>query len=343
MTADRQSPQALGDEAELTEFMTRPTAAVRQAVAALDGDILILGVAGKMGPTLAELLVRAGARRVIGAARFSDPAARVYLDGVGVETVKVDLLADGALAALPEAPYVLLMAGFKFGATGNETLTWAMNTLLPPLVIERYRGSRIVYVSSGNVYAFTPTDGRGAPEAGELGPIGEYAQSRLGGERLAEYAARKCGTRLLIWRLFYATELRYGIIHDIGWKVWQGEPIDLTMGHVNQIWQGDANAYLARSFPLCDSPPATLNLTGSDVLAVRDLAGRLGRELGRQPVFAGQESPTALLGDATALFARLGRPDTPIDDVVRWMAHWIRCGGRSLGKPTKYESRRGKF
>lgn len=343
MSTASERPERLGSEAELIEYMTRPSPAVTEAVQAADGDFLILGVGGKMGPSLAELMVRAGARRVIGVARFSDPETRAHLDAAGVETVQADLLADGALRALPEAPNVFLLAGFKFGATGNESLTWAMNTQLPPMVVERYRDSRIVYVSSGNVYAFSTVRGAGASEGGDLGPIGEYAQSRLGGERLAEYAARSCGARLLISRLFYATELRYGIIHDIGWRVWQGEPIDLTMGHVNQIWQGDANSYLARSLPLCEQPPAVMNLTGRQVLSVRALAEKMGRELDREPVFVGSESDTALLGDAGELFDSLGEPDTPIGEVVAWMAHWIRIGGCSLGKPTKYESRAGKF
>lgn len=343
MSTSAARPERLESEAGLIEYMTRPSPAVAEAVQALDGDILILGVGGKMGPTLAELLVRAGARRVIGVARFSDAGVRSYLDDVGVVTVRADLLADGGLQGLPDAPYVFLMAGFKFGATGNAPLTWAMNTSLPPRIVERYRDARIVYVSSGNVYAFTSVEGRGAAEDGEVGPIGEYAQSRLGGERLVQYAASAGGARLLISRLFYATEMRYGIVHDIGWRVWQGEPIDLSMGHVNQIWQGDATAYLARSFPLCEQPPAVVNLTGRQVLSVRCLAEHMGRELEREPVFVGQESDTALLGDATVLFDALGEPDTPIDDVVRWMAHWIRLGGRSLGKPTKYESRQGKY
>jgi len=336
-------PEQLESEADLIRQMTSPSDQVKAAVGALDGDVLILGVAGKMGPTLAELLVRAGARRVIGVARFSDTSMRDYLESVGVEPLKADLLDPAGLRDLPDAPFVFMMAGFKFGATGNESMTWAMNTWLPPRVVERYSAAKIVYVSSGNVYAFTPSEGRGALEGGEVGPIGEYAQSRLGGERLVEYAAANTGAQVLISRLFYATELRYGIIHDIGWRVWEGQPIDLTMGHVNQIWQGDANSYLARSFPLCASPPDVLNLTGAQVLGVKEIANQLGEHLGREPVFQGVAADTALLGDATALFERLGPPETPIEDVIRWAAHWIRAGGRSLGKPTKYESRKGKF
>jgi len=330
-------------EEALIDQMTTPSAAVAAAVDELDGDVLILGVAGKMGPTLAELLVRAGAKRVIGVSRFSDQEQQRYLESVGVETVKADLLDEDALASLPEAPYVCLMAGFKFGATGNQPMTWAMNTWLPGEVLQWYPESRIVYVSSGNVYAYTPTEGKGAGEEDELGPVGEYAQSRLGGERIAEHFSREQGTPLVIARLFYATELRYGIVHDLAWKIYQEEPIDLAMGHVNQIWQGDANAYLARLFPLCTSPATVINLTGPEVLGVRRLAQRLGEELGKEPVFAGEEADTALLGDASRLVEQFGEPEIAPEQIVRWVAHWVEIGGRSLGKPTKYESRTGKF
>lgn len=330
-------------EEQLIDQMTTPTAAVVEAVGKLDGDVLILGVGGKMGPTLAELLVRAGAPKVIGVSRFSDEGQRRYLEGVGVETVKADLLDEMALVDLPEAPCIYLMAGFKFGATGNEPTTWTMNTWLPGRVLQRYPESRIVYVSSGNVYAFTPTQSRGAAEGGEVGPVGEYAQSRLGGERVAEYFCREQGTPLAIVRLFYATELRYGIVHDVAWRVFQGEPIDLGMGHVNQIWQGDANAYLTRMFPLCDSPAVVINLTGPEVLSVREIARQVGEVLGRAPVFVGREADSALLGDASRLVEGFGGPDIAPEQIVRWVAHWVEMGGKSLGKPTKYESRSGKF
>jgi nucleoside-diphosphate-sugar epimerase len=328
---------------ELIQQMTTPTPAVEAAVKQLDGDILILGVAGKMGPTLAELMVRAGARRVIGVSRFSDAPQRSYLEQCGVETVRADLLDEAELAALPDAPNVFLLAGFKFGATGNEAMTWAMNTWLPGKVMQRYPESRVVYVSSGNVYAYTPVGSRGAPEGGDVGPVGEYAQSRLGGERVAEFFCQRQGTPLAIVRLFYATEPRYGIIHDLAWRIYHDEPIDLSMGHVNQIWQGDANGYLARSLPLCASPARVINLTGPDVLRVRHLASSLGQALGREPVFVGTEAENALLGDASALVEQLGPPPTSIERIVEWVAHWVQHGGHSLGKPTKYESRSGKF
>lgn len=330
-------------EAQLTDQMTTPSPEVKAAVAKLDGPILVLGIAGKMGPTLAELLVRAGAKAVIGVSRFSNPADRDDLEARGIRTLKCDLLDDQALAGLPDVPYVYLMAGHKFGATGNEPLTWAMNAMVPGKVLQRYASSRVVYVSSGNVYKYTPVTGQGASEKDPVEPIGEYAMSRLGGERLSEFYCKAQGTQLAIVRLFYATELRYGIVLDIAQKIQANMPIDLSMGYVNQIWQGDANAYLAQMFPLCDSPARVINMTGEEVLSVRDLAIALGERLGIDPIFEGSESDTALLGDARALVEELGSPRVPVDTIVDWVAHWVRTGGRTLGKPTKYESRTGKF
>ena len=327
----------------LIDRMTAPSPAVVEAVSELEGDVVVLGAGGKMGPTLAELLVRAGARRVIGVSRFSDAQTRTYLESAGVETVRADLLDEKELFRLPDAPNVLFLAGFKFGATGNTAMTWAMNAWLPGRIMRRYARSRVIYVSSGNVYAYTPVAEGGADEDGEIGPVGEYAQSRLGGERIAEHLCLEQETPLLIVRLFYATELRYGIIHDLGKKIHVGAPIDLAMGHVNQIWQGDANSYLARLFPLCSSPATVLNLSGPDVLSVRSLSGMLGRRLEMEPVFTGRESDTALLGNARRLFGRLGEPEIPPDRIVDWVAHWIRSGGRSLDKPTGYASRTGRF
>ena len=337
------SQSLLDTEEALIAQMTEPSPQVREAVAQMGGDVMILGVGGKMGPTLAELLVRAGASRVIGVSRFSDQGQRDYLEHVGVETVQADLLDEAALAQLPQAPNIYLLAGHKFGATGNEALTWAMNTWVPAQVLRRYPDSRIAYVSSGNVYSFSAATGKGAAETGALGPIGEYAQSRLGGERLAEFLAQQQGTPLVTVRLFYATELRYGIIHDIAWKVYQEEPIDLAMAYVNQIWQGDANSYLARILPLCSSPATVVNMTGAAVLSVRQLAGQLGQLLDREPIFVGEEGATALLGDASHLLEQFGAPEIAPQQIVEWMAHWVRLGGATLGKPTKYESRRGEF
>lgn len=331
------------DEKALIHQMTAPSPEVVKAVSRIDGDIMVLGVSGKMGPTLAELLVRAGARRVLGVARFSDAAQRDALEAAGVKTVKCDLLDDAALRALPDVKHIFLMAGFKFGATGNESMTWAMNTLVPAKVMQRFSGSRIVYVSSGNVYRFSDVKKGGASEIAPLDPIGEYAQSRLGGERMVQFYAARNGTPSVIVRLFYATELRYGIILDIATKVWGRKPIDLSMGYVNQIWQGDANASLARSFPLCESPARIINLTDGDILSVRGIAQQLGEIMGVTPLFEGKECETALLGDATECLKVFGPPSVPPATIVAWVAHWVTQGGKTLNKPTKYESRTGAF
>ncbi len=333
----------IASEAELLDQMTTPTPQVVDAVARLDGDVLLLGVGGKMGPSLAELLVRAGAKKVIGVSRFSDEEQRSYLQGVGVETLSCDLLAPESLKRLPDARHIFFLAGFKFGATGNEDTTWAMNALLPGRVVERYANAQIVYVSSGNVYAYADHLGPGAAEDGALHPIGEYAQSRLGGERIAQYVARVQGTPLLIARLFYATELRYGIIHDIAWKIWTEQPIDLTMGYVNQLWQGEANAYLCRFMPLCESPAGIINLTGREILAVHALAERLAKIMNKTPNFTGAEADDALLGDTTRLCTEFGAPKIEAEQMIEWVAQWVMADGRSLGKPTQYESRSGKF
>jgi nucleoside-diphosphate-sugar epimerase len=335
--------QHIETEAQLIAQMTNPSDAVREAVAKLDGDIMVLGIAGKMGPTLGELLVRAGAKKVIGVSRFSNPSDQEDLKARGIDTLKCDLLDEASLKALPEAPYIYLMAGHKFGATGNERLTWAMNAMVPGRIMQRFPRSRIVYVSSGNVYQYTPVRSSGASEVDPVVPIGEYAMSRLGGERLTEFYSDRNKTPLALVRLFYATELRYGILIDIAQKIHSRTPIDLAMGYVNQIWQGDANAYLAQMFPHCSAPAHVINMTGPDVLSVRALATELGSNMGIPPLFEGSESDTALLGDASKLFGLLGTPQISVKTMMEWVATWVKQGGPTLGKPTKYESRTGKF
>ncbi|MEE3233191.1 MAG: NAD(P)-dependent oxidoreductase [Candidatus Latescibacterota bacterium] len=331
------------DEDELIDFMCEPTDEVRSAVEALDGEILVLGAGGKMGPTLCKLLVGAGAKRVIAVSRFTDPDQKRYLESCGVSTLTVNLLNPTEFDSLPDSPYVFNLAGYKFGGTGNEDLMWAMNGWLPGLVVQRFPKSKIVYVSSGNVYAYTSIKSIGSDEKAPLAPIGEYAQSRLAGERLSQYWSNIQRTPLTVVRLFYATELRYGIIHDLAWKVFSKEPIDLSMGYVNQIWQGDANAYLCRLFSYCSSPATIINLTGPEILSTRILAQQIGEILGIKPIFINLESKDALLGDASYLFNSMGKPYVSIDEIVRWVSGWISNDGRTLGKPTKYESRSGKF
>ncbi len=341
-------PARIDTPEQLDEVLTGPAPEVVEAMRACPGDLLILGVAGKMGPTLAVLARRAMEAagvpgEVIGAARFSDPQVRGWLESHGVRTVAADLLNAGDVARLPEAPHVIFMAGRKFGSTGDEPLTWAMNVLVPARVAERFRDSRIVALSTGNVYPLTPADGRGPTEDDPVGPVGEYAQSCLGRERMFQYFSARHGTPTALIRLNYAIDLRYGVLTDIAGRVAAGVPVELAMGRVNVIWQGDANAAILRCLGHCAAPPLVLNLTGPESHRVRDLAAELGRRLGRSPVFAGQESPDALLSCAGRYVRLFGRPRVPIERMLDWVAHWTRIGGPTLGKPTHFESRDGRF
>ena len=338
-----QSALPIKDEIDLIDRMTTPSSEVVRAVSGIDDGLMILGVGGKMGPTLAQLLVRAGAKRVLGVSRFTDSGQRKGLEAAGVRTIRCDLLDDADLRALPEAGHILLLAGYKFGSIGNEPLMWAMNALVPARVMRRFPEARIVTVSSGNVYGLSDADKAGSKETDPLEPVGEYAQSRLAGERVVQYYGTRNRTPALIVRLFYASELRYGVIVDIATRVWHRRPIDLSVGFVNQIWQGDANACLARSLSLCQTPPGIINVCGPEVLSVRRLAVRIGELMGSEPIFEGQESERALLGDACECVRVFGPPAVSPETLVEWVAHWVMSGGRTLGKPTKYESRTGRF
>jgi nucleoside-diphosphate-sugar epimerase len=301
-----------------------------------------------MGPSLARLARRASVqagtpRRIIGVARFTERGLAEALRADGIETIAADLLDRSALESLPDAPNVVFMAGRKFGSTGAEWLTWAMNTYLPGMVAERFRRSRIVAFSTGNVYPLTTPASGGPTEAHATGPIGEYAQSALGRERLFEHFSAQHGTPVVLLRLNYAIDLRYGVLRDLADKVSSGAPIDLGMGYVNVIWQRDANSAALRAFVHAQSPPLVLNLTGTEILAVRDLARRFGEIFGIEPVFRGVESETALLSNAWRCRDLLGPPQTGIDEMIQWVADWVRLGGRGLGKPTHFEQRDGRF
>ncbi|MBI2679925.1 MAG: NAD(P)-dependent oxidoreductase [Candidatus Solibacter usitatus] len=334
----------ISSEPQLEEFLSAPSETDVQALARLEGDLLILGVAGKMGPSLARRAKRACPRkRVIGVARFSDPAARRKLEEAGVETVQADLLDPGALAQLPSAANVIHMAARKFGSTGNEHLTWAMNTLLPGLVCERFRDSRIVVFSTGNVYPLTPVALGGPVETSPVGPVGEYAQSALGRERICQYYSDRYKTPVTLLRLNYAVELRYGVLLDIGRKVFGRQPVDVTMGYVNVIWQGDANSVALRAFTLAQSPPAVLNVTGPEALSVRSAARRFADRFGMEPVYQGMESDSALLSNAARCHSLLGVPSVTVEQMIEWTADWIASGGATLDKPTHFEVRDGRF
>ena len=337
-------PERFDSIDSLDEFLTRPSAALVATLERVPGDIAILGVGGKMGPTLARLAKRAApSRRVIGVARFSDASVRSGLEAAGVETLACDLLDREALAALPEVPNIVFAAGHKFGATGNPGLTWAMNTHVPALVAERYRGARIVAFSTGNVYALSRIGGQGANEATPASPVGEYAQSCLGRERMFEYFSGKHGTPGRIVRLNYAIDMRYGVIADIAGKVIRGEPVDVTMGHVNVIWQGDANAQVLRALAHCTTPSTPINCTGPETVSIRWLAAELAARMGKQAHVTGQEAETALLSDTTRATALFGYPLVPLGRMMDWVADWVSGGGASFNKPTKFEVRNGAF
>ncbi len=334
--------------AELEERLSRPTAADVSAMAALNGELLILGAGGKMGPSLAALARRAAdqakvEKRIIAVSRFVDDNPRGALSSQNIETIACDLLDPGTLAKLPDARNVIFMAARKFGTTGSAHLTWAMNTYLPGLVAERYRDSRIVAFSTGNVYPLQPVQQGGAVESDPVDPQGEYAQSALGRERMFEYGSHRWGTPVTILRLNYAVELRYGVLADIGQAVFERRPVDLRMGFVNVIWQGDANSGCLRSFAHCQSPPLVLNVTGPETLSVRQVAEEFGRHFSIEPIFEFEESPTALLSNAAKSHALLGCPDVKPSQVVEWIADWIRGDGAMLNKPTHFATRDGKF
>ena len=337
-------PKNFASVDDLDEFLAAPSQALIDDLARAPGDIMILGVGGKMGPTLARLAKNAAPeRRVIGVARFSDPAVKSRLESRGVETIAADLLNRAEIDALPRVPNIIFAAGHKFGATGNPGLTWAMNTVVPALVAESFRESRIVAFSTGNVYPLTSIGRQSASEATPPAPIGEYAQSCVGRERMFEYFSGKHGTPGRIFRLNYAIDMRYGVLADIAGKIKHGKPVDVTMGHVNVIWQGDANAQALRCLAHCTTPTTPINCTGPETLSVRWLAAQLGARLGIEPQVTGQEAATALLSDTTQAAARFGYPSVPMGAMLDWVADWVQAERPSLNKPTRFEVRDGGF
>ena len=338
-------PKRFESVESLEDFMTEPGPELVADLRDVPGDILVLGVAGKMGVTLARLAKRAAPeRRVFGVARFSDRRARAALEEAGVEPIACDLLDGAAVAELPRCPNVVFMAGMKFGATGNEPLTWAMNVHVPALVAQTFAASRIVAFSTGCVYPFVPVASGGATEATPaVPPPGDYAYSCLGRERMFQHFSAVHGTLGRLIRLNYAIDMRYGVLHDVGRKVLQGEELDLTMGHVNVIWQGDANAAALRCLKHATAPTSPLNVTGPETISVRQLAETFGRILGRTPRLTGSESPTGWLKNASLMNAELGYPRVPLLAMIEWTADWLTRAMPTLDKPTHYEVRDGRY
>jgi nucleoside-diphosphate-sugar epimerase len=335
-------------EAELEERLSRPPAAVVKELSRLEGNLVLLGVGGKMGPTLARMARRAldesrSRHHVIGVARFSNPQSRASLEAAGVKTVQCDLLSREEVQKLPDAAAVIFMVGQKFGTTGQEAFTWATNAYLPGLVAERYAPRPTVAFSTGNVYPLVPVKSGGATEETPPGPVGEYAQSALARERMFEYFSRARGTPTAIYRLNYAVELRYGILLEVALKVWEGRPVDLRMGYVNVLWQGDANAIALRMLRSGDSPPLILNVTGPETVSIRELARRMGELLGKPPNLQGSEESTALLSNARKAISQFGPPEVSLEEATQWVAHWVKIGGPTLGKPSHFETRDGRF
>ncbi len=341
-------PEFIDTEELLDEVMTRPSAALIEFAKTLRGPLLILGAGGKMGPTLAVRARRAveaaGCKLdVIAVSRFSDVRARTFLEDRGVRTLNADLLSRDALASLPEAENVIYLVGLKFGTAQNPSLTWAMNTLVPAHVAERFPQSRIVVLSSGNVYPHVPVATGGAMESHPLTPLGEYPNACIARERIFEYFAHKNGTRMVLARLSYAVELRYGVLLDIAQKVWAGERIDAAANRLIWMWLGDANDMILRMLALDDHPPVALNLTCPESLSIRETAQRFARLLGKPAHVTGTESEHAMIANPARACALLGNPPMPLDTLLRWVAHWVGKDGRTLGRPTYFEVRDGKY
>jgi len=329
-------------EERLNELLTCPSDALIEDMECLGGDILVLGAGGKMGPSLCVLARRAG-KRVIAVSRFSEAGEREYLEGSGVETIAADLLDAKQRAALPRIENVIYMAGRKFGTQGQECLTWAMNAGLPAFMAEQYRETRVVVFSSGNVYPMTGTHTKGCTERDAPGPVGEYAMSCLARERAFEYAASVYGARVLIYRLNYATDLRYGVLRDIAENILEGRPVSLRTPCFNVIWQGSANEIALRGLLHAASPAVKLNVTGPEILSVKGTALRLGEMLGKEPIFEGEEGADALLSDASLAMEMFGPPGVTTDTLIEWQGQWLLDGGRGLGKPTHFEERKGAY
>lgn len=341
-------PQRIQTEEQLEEVLTRPRQELVDFITGVKSPLVILGAGGKMGPTLAVLAKRAADAvnyplKITAVSRFSEPNQRRWFEERGIETVACDLLNRHELEKLPDAENVIYLVGLKFGTAKNPGLTWVMNTVVPANVAERYASSRMVVLSTGNVYPLVRVERGGASESDPLTPLGEYSNAAVARERVFQYYAQKHGTPVVISRLNYAVELRYGVLLDIAERVWCGEPIDLTTGYFNCIWQGDANEWIIRLLAEASVPLTTFNMTGPENLSVRDVSSRFGALMGKDVVFEGAESDTALLSSAARLTALLGQPPTDLDLVMKWIADWVRQGGRTLGKPTQFEIRHGNF
>ncbi len=333
---------------ECDDFLSRPTAGVIDSLARLDGPVMIVGAGGKMGPTLSIMAAKAmkaagKSHPVIAVSRFSNATARAVLESSGIQTLSCDLLDRAAVSKLPECPNVIFLAGQKFGTSEGPERTWAMNTLVPANVAERYPASRIVAFSTGCVYSFTTVASGGSREDAPMEPPGDYANSCIGRERIFQFASAERGTPVCLYRLNYAVDFRYGVLLDVAQKVRDGVPIDVSMGHVNLIWQADANARAIQCLEVAASPARAMNITGPETVSIREVARRLGALLEREVTFTGTEAANGWLNNAGDSFKLFGYPTVSLDQMMEWTAAWVSQGGQTLGKPTHFETRNGKF
>jgi nucleoside-diphosphate-sugar epimerase len=341
-------PEVVADETDLAELLSRPSPALVAMMKRLEGDIMLLGVSGKIGPDLALTALRAirqagGENRVIGVSRFSEEGSRERLENMDIDIITCDLLDAEDIAALPTTRNVVYLAGRKFGTHGHEELTWVANVVVPANVLRHFRGSRIVAFSTGAVYPMVAPASGGCREEDPLDPIGEYAQSCLGRERVFAYYSKANGTPVSLIRLNYAVDLRYGVLHDIGKLVLDEKPVDLSMGYFNTIWQGDVNNQALLALEHCSSPPSVWNVTRPEVVSTRQTTVRFGEIMRRQVKFKGEEGPVALLSNSARATKALGPPAVSLDRLVQWQAHWLLAGGRSLNKPTQFEETGGEY
>jgi nucleoside-diphosphate-sugar epimerase len=338
----------IADEEQLEELLSRPAAEVIDLFSRLEGDIIFLGIGGKIGPSLARMAKRACelagvSKRITGISNFRSDKERKRVESYGIKTIRGDLLDKDFIESLPKAENLFFLAGMKFGSEDNLPLTWAVNSYMPGLVADYFRDSRIAAFSTGCVYPLVSVESGGSKESDIPVPVGEYAESCLGRERMFEFGSKQHQTRVVLIRLNYAVELRYGVLVDIALKVKNQLPVDLSMGYFNVIWQGDVNNAVLRSIESAACPPKILNLTGEETLSVREVALEFGRLFGVEPEFAGEEAKTALLSSSTEAFNLYGRPKTPVQQVIRWIAGWMNDNNRLLGKPTHFEVRDGKY
>jgi len=341
-------PAKIKDEKELEALLSRPGKETTEVFKRLDGDIIFLGIAGKIGPSLARMAQRACdeagiKKKIIGVSRFRNQKEKTQLEELGIETIQGDLLDRDFLESLPKAKNVFFLAGMKFGSEDNLSFTWAMNSFLPGLVAEYFKNSRIVAYSTGCVYPLVPVESGGSVETDIPAPVGEYAQSCLGRERMFEFGSRKNGTPVTLIRLNYAVEMRYGVLVDIALKVKNNAPVDLSMGYFNVVWQGDANNYVLRSMELANSPATILNISGPDTLSVRNVALEFGKRFKTNVRFTGEEASTALLNNPAKSLELFGQPKVSVEQMMDWIADWLKNENRLLDKPTHFEVRDGKY